>query len=207
MRLEKSACQVLRLCRPSFNVDDEKDFRTQHSRRPSEKYKLSQSSATTRCSPGDCKTAKRSRRPREKERRKEELRDSRVPNHSRIRAISVDEESREPRLRTVVLNNGENDADCGTPSSAARGKRRSEASRMETSQSKSIGNHPGTTCANYFAKQFLAIVTTVAAAAAASRSTVTILVRSGRYSVAGQCLSIQTSVSDVATRWADVRVP
>jgi hypothetical protein len=29
MRMEKSACQALRLCRPSFNVDDEKDFRTQ----------------------------------------------------------------------------------------------------------------------------------------------------------------------------------
>lgn len=40
-----------------------------------------------------------------------------------------------------------------------------------------------------------------------SRSTVTILVRSGRYNVAGQCLSIQTSVSDVATRLLDVRVP
>lgn len=34
---------------------------------------------------------------------------------------------------------------------------------METSRSKTIGNHPGTTCANYFAKQFLAIVGAAAA--------------------------------------------
>jgi len=29
MHSEKNACQVLRLYHPSFNVDDEKDFRTQ----------------------------------------------------------------------------------------------------------------------------------------------------------------------------------
>lgn len=85
-----------------------------------------------------------------------------------------------------------------------RGGGGSGAPRMETSQSKTIGNHPGTTCANYFAKQFLAIV---GRRRCESRSTVTILVRSGRYNVAGQCLSIQTSVSDVATRLLDVRVP
>jgi len=34
---------------------------------------------------------------------------------------------------------------------------------METSRSKTIRNHPGTTCANYFAKQFLAIVAVAAA--------------------------------------------
>lgn len=45
-----------------------------------------------------------------------------------------------------------------------RGERSRGLSRMETSRSKTIGNHPGTTCANYFAKQFLAIVTAAAAA-------------------------------------------
>lgn len=45
-----------------------------------------------------------------------------------------------------------------------RGERSRGLSRMETSRSKTIGNHPGTTCANYFAKQFLVIVTAAAAA-------------------------------------------
>lgn len=60
---------------------------------------------------------------------------------------------------------------------------------METSRSKTIRESSGTTCANYFAKQSLAVV----AVATESRSTVTILVRSGRYNVAAQCLPIQAS--------------
>lgn len=67
-----------------------------------------------------------------------------------------------------------------------RGVGRGRLSRMETSRSKTIGNHPGTTCANYFTKQSLSRGSR--RRCCESRSTVTILVRSGRYNVAGQCL-------------------
>lgn len=93
------------------------------------------------------------------------------------------QDSVEHQLRTVGQGGGR--------------ERRRGLSRMETSRSKTIRESSGITCANYFAKQSLAVVFV----AAGSRSTVTILVWSGCYNVAAQCLPVQVSlVSDVATR-------
>lgn len=107
------------------------------------------------------------------------------------------------RLRTIVLNNGENYADCGTPRNTERGmeKRRGGSrqgglSRMETSQSKTIGNHPGTTCANYFTKQSLSWQSPPLLQESFDRYDTGLI---GSLQRRGTMPPIQTSVSDIAT--------
>jgi len=96
MRLEKSACQVLRLYRPSFNVDDEKDFRTQQ---PAAVRKIQVLAILGDDEPGDCKP-RRDQGPREREEEKERRKKRAAICASRITlvstlAISVEEESRD----------------------------------------------------------------------------------------------------------------
>lgn len=187
MRLGKSARQVLRLYRPSFN--DEKDFQTQQ---PAGAVRKIQALAIL----GDdwrLQTAKRSRTEREGKKEKERRKKNTI-RASQITLISSQSVSRkkvETRLRTVVLNNGENDADCGTPSNTARGSGNGNVSKQ---------NHQESSWHHLCELLCETISRDSRCCRCESRSTVTILVRSGRYNVAGQCLPIQTSVSDVAIR-------
>lgn len=188
MRFEKRACQAPRLYRPSFNVDDEKDFRTQQ---PAAVRKIQALAIRGDGEPGDCKP-RRDQGPRKREGRRVAIRAFRI--NPRVSSQSVSRKKVETRLRTVVLNNGENYADCGTPSNTARG------TGSVAFENGNVSKQDHRESSWHHLCELLCETISRDSRRCESRSTVTILVRSGRYIVAGQCLPIQTSVSDAATR-------
>lgn len=195
MRLEKSACQVLRLYRRHLTSTMKRIFE-HNSRRPSEKYKLSQSSATM-AETANREEIKDRERKREGERRRKKSCDSRSSRITLVSLQSVSRKKVETRLRTIVLNNGENYADCGTPSNTARG---AESGAFENGNVSKQDHRESSW--HHLCELLCETISRDShrRRRCESRSTVTILVRSSRYNVAGQCLPIQTSVSDVATR-------
>lgn len=126
-----------------------------HIQSPSEKYKLSQFSLVT-TSP---ETAKRDQGPREWT--GAAIRASWITLVSSQSASSKKVEAFENRhpkqwweLRWLRDSEEHRKRNGGT-TGGGTGSRQGGLSRMETSRSKTIGNHPGTTCANYFTKQSL----------------------------------------------------